>query len=629
MTGFKFNSQTARPQAEVNVDTDSESSRKPPVESGDEEPLVMGGVTFPREASARIRAMSTKERSAWDADRLRAMTDPIYLSGVLGMDLQEHPHRMLFRQLLTLRGPDFPLAELDAVHKKMVLWPRGVAKTTSVRVLMVSIILNYPNARLCFLTGGDQLAKRQLAALKLCFEKPTKRFQDLFPEFCLKSVFNKKTHHWNDINPAMGTTQQFSVPCRTTTVYAEPTFAISTPKSVKSGAHFDFLFIDDIVNDQNYQNGAALEKCYQQYLDTCPLLDPQGWIIMTGTVYSHADTYAKIQENAATVGELSVWNFSVRDCWSQGTCECGHPDIFHDRDVNIVEPHCLAADCDCKGFRSDGVKCCLFPRVKLADGRLFGHTLEFLNQQRAEMGETKFANQYENRVTAVGQQQFTEAMIGAQTVFEPSQLPPYQLSDTFIVGDLGYSIEEGRDETVLLVFKKYVGALWFFDCEAGHWGSNEFVERTLKLINKYRPKQIYYEKNQAADSLNNLLIARALDFQIYKIPIVWVPVSNQKDAKLTRISGIQALLLGKRVWLYRRMPNYDKLVKQLLRFPRSGHDDYADAMGMACEAPTGFQFESTPQQQHQHDNNWLHKLHPAMEPGDQYYDSGCGTGFCA
>jgi len=598
----------------------------------DPEPLVIAGVTLPREASVRICAMDADTKAQWDADRLRALTDPVYLSGILGMDLQEDPHRMLFRQLLTLRGPKFPLAALDAIHKKMVLWPRGVAKTSSARVLMVQIILNYPNARLCFLTGGDQLAKRQLLALKLCFERPTERFKFLFPEFCLKSVFNKKTHQWNDINPVMGTTQQFSVPARSTTVYAEPTFAISTPKSVKSGAHFDFLFIDDIVNDQNYSNGAALEKCYQQYLDTCPLLDPSGFIIMTGTRYSHGDTYERIQENAESAGELSVWAFSVRDCWSQGRCKtCGHSDVFHDRSVNVVEPPCVAAGCACKGFQSDGVKGCLFPQVEIVTGtsvKSFGHTLEYLNQRRAEMGETKFANQYENRVTASGQQQFTEAMIGAQTLFEPSQLPsPY--TDTFIVGDLGYSIDEDRDETVLWVFKRYAGALWFFDCEAGHWGSNELVERTLKLIRKYHPKEMYYEKNQGWESLNNLLIARAPDFGVNKIPIQWIPQSNQKDAKLTRISGIQTLLVGKRIWLYRHMPNYDKLVKQLLRFPRSGgHDDYADAMGMACEAPTGFQFEAVPSQQLQSVGSWLNRLHNCAPVDENYPDSGGGSGLC-
>jgi phage terminase large subunit-like protein len=603
-------------QADVKVDAADPFQEPPAAETGEDldEALTIDGIVFPREASAHIRAMSVEERAEWDTDRARAMTDPIYLSGILGMDLQEDPHQVLFRQLLTMRGRSFPLSQLDTFHKKMVLWPRGCAKTTSSRVLMAQIILNYPSVRLCFLTGGDVLAKRQLAALKACFEKPTQRFQELFPEFCLKSIFNKKTHKWQDINPVMGTTQQFSIPCRPTTVYAEPTFAISTPKSVKSGAHMDFLFSDDIVNDQNYSNAAALEKCYQQYLDTLPLLDPSGFLILTGTVYSYADVYARIQENVASTGDLSNWRISVRDCWSQGKCSCGHADVFHDRSVNVVEPPCTAEGCACKGFVGDGVKGVLFPQVKLADGRLFGYTIEWLNQQRAELGDAKFANQYENKITATSQQQFTETMIGAQTVFTPEQLPPWHMP-TYIMCDLAYSVEANRDETVFLVFKKYLGALWVVDCVAGHFGSNQLIEETLKLTMKWRPTSLFIEKNPHSwEHIQNLLIAKAPDFGVANLPIQWISQSNVKDAKLLRISGIQTYLMGKRLWLYANIPHYNRLVQQLLRFPRSGHDDLADCLGLATEAPTFFTSDPTPTQiqQTQSPSSWLRRLNPVQ-----------------
>lgn len=592
------------------------------------EPLVLDGVKFPHEASQRIRAMSRAERKKWDADRFRCQTDPIYLSDVLGMDLQPDPHEVLFKHLITCQGPKFPMSELDRFHKKMVLWSRGTCKTTSLRVCMVSVILNYPDARLCFLTGGDQLAKRQLLALKLVFEKPTDRFKYLFPEFCFTSILNKKTKEWTDVQEPLGTTQQFTVPARSSTVYAEPTFVISSARSIKSGSHYNFLFIDDLVNDQNYQNAAALEKCYQQYLDTLPLLDPTGYIVMTGTRYSFGDTYERIQENAQNAGDLSNWHFSIRDCWSQGKCSCGHSDVYHDRDVNAVEPPCMAKGCTCRGFVGDAVKACLFPRVTLPDGRLFGHTLEFLFQQKAELGEGKFANQYENRPIAEGQQTFTETMIGAQTIFQVAQLPPVT-ADTFIMGDLGYSTDEDRDETVLFVFKKFAGALWVYDCVAGHFGSNEFIQRLLMLMLKHRPKEVFLEKNYAADALNNLLIARAPEFGVFRLPITWVPQSNVKGAKHSRIANIQTMFVGKRLWLYAAMPNYDRLVRQLLRFPRSGgHDDFPDCLGMACELPLGWSTEQLPSLQQQSAGNWLRKLHGVTLADDSYYDHGAGSGLC-
>src|SRR5271170_6412163 len=156
------------------------------------EPLVLAGVAFPRVASQRIRAMDSIERQQWDLDRFRAKTDQLFLSGLLGLDLVENPHRALFNTFLKKR-PGVSMAELDPVTKRrMTLWPRGHAKTVCLRVEMVQILLNYPDARICFLTGGDHLAKLQLAALKQVFEKPKPKFLNLFPEFCLTSHQNKK-----------------------------------------------------------------------------------------------------------------------------------------------------------------------------------------------------------------------------------------------------------------------------------------------------------------------------------------------------------------------------------------------------------------------------------------------------
>src|SRR2546427_10828146 len=81
-------------------------------ESSDAESLVLNGIVFPREASARIRAMSAAERAEWDADRLRAQTDQLFLAEVMGLDLTANPHQRLFDLFLTKR-PGVPLFEQD------------------------------------------------------------------------------------------------------------------------------------------------------------------------------------------------------------------------------------------------------------------------------------------------------------------------------------------------------------------------------------------------------------------------------------------------------------------------------------------------------------------------------------
>ena len=78
--------------------TPNTPTREESVDSG--EPLTIDGVMFPREASARIRAFSAEERTAWDDARFRCRTDQLFLSDILGLDLVENPHRALFNLFL-------------------------------------------------------------------------------------------------------------------------------------------------------------------------------------------------------------------------------------------------------------------------------------------------------------------------------------------------------------------------------------------------------------------------------------------------------------------------------------------------------------------------------------------------
>ena len=268
--------------------------------------LWIDGCPFPRVAAQRIREMTPVQRADWDEARFKCKSDPLFLSDVLQFDLVENPHRMLFAQFTPMR-PGVSLAELDPVKKRRaVLWSRGHAKTVALRVAMVQTILNFPNGRLCFLTGGDQLAKLQLGALKKVFEQPTPRFLDLFPEFCLPSHQKKSSGEWSDSLDELGTQHEFTVPCRTNTVFAEPTFKISTAKKVKAGGHFDFLFVDDLVNETNIGSPKALDKCYGDFLTLVPLLEPVGYLMLSGTRYFFGDAYEQIIDQSKLAGESSL-----------------------------------------------------------------------------------------------------------------------------------------------------------------------------------------------------------------------------------------------------------------------------------------------------------------------------------
>lgn len=611
------------------------------------ENTIKENVLFPKRWTAWFGSWLQKEKDEWFAERYLCLKDPLLLGGfiepegddgvlmepipVIGMDFQETPHALLFKQFLEYKpGEHAAFGDLDLVFKKrMILWPRGLFKTSAIVVKTVQTILNYPNIRICFLTGGDQLAKRQLARIKRVFEKPTQRFQLLFPEFCLKSVLDKKTQKWEDTNPKMGNAHEFTVPARTTDIFAEPTFSISTAKSVKAGSHYDLIIIDDLVNETNYRSIKLLEKVYQDYLDICPLLEPSGFIWMTGTRYSYGDTYERIQEMAQEeekqIGK-TIWKFSIRDCWTLGCKHCSHPESWHNKDINILRPPCAHPTCSCTAFESDGVKGVLFPAVRTRDGRTIGHTLEFLEGEKIRLGEEFFSNQYENNPIAKGTQTFTETLLGAQTLHQETQLPPYASAYTFAVGDLAYVGQPDRDYSVIYLCRKFQGQIFIYDCEFGNWDSDQIAEMTCALALKHRPAIFYYERFNGWDAYNNVITSRAKEKNLEKLPIEWIKMDQSPKAKLTRIGSIKGVLQGRRLWFYASMKGYATLVKQLVKWPKLGrHDDFADCAGLVCSAPTGYEAETPPPPPSA--QNWLRRLNQSNPPDDSYADNGCGTGI--
>jgi hypothetical protein len=606
---------------------------------------------FPKQWLADFEPKSTEDKIKWYTGRWKCLKFHLYLSGfvekenkeaellglpkeyapIMGMDFQSDPHEILFSQFIQKRpGENISFTDLSQLTKKfMILWPRGLFKTSSIIVEMVQTILNYPNIRICFLTGGDKLAGRQLQRLKRVFEKPTPLFEYLFPEFCLISVMDKKTKKFQDINAVMGTAHEFTVPCRTIETFAEPTFAISTAKTVKAGSHFDIIFIDDLVNEQNYRSVKALEKCYQDYIDICPVLEPTGYIVMTGTRYSYGDTYERIQEMAKEEERLigrSIWKFSIRDCWSHGCKNCEHTDVYHNYDINVLQPPCAVIGCSCQGFEDNGSKGVLFPATRTHDGRSIGHTLEFLEGEKIRLGTEFFANQYENKPIATGSQTFTETLIGGQTLFDLKQIPPYASSFTFIVGDLAYVGQTGKDNSVLYVCRLFQGQIFIFDCLFGTWDSGQVAENTVNLVLKHRPNIMYYERFNGWEAYNTIIMAHAATKGLQKVPLEWVKGSQAENAKLIRIGSVKGPLTAKRLWFFAGMPGYQQMVQQLVKWPKLGkHDDFADCVAQVVAAPTGYQNENPPQSAST--LNWLRKLHPQAQAEDPYSDNGCGTGI--
>jgi LmbE family N-acetylglucosaminyl deacetylase len=533
------------------------------------------------------------------------------------------------------KQPGVDIALLDAnIKRRMILWPRGSAKTTFSRVEQMQWMLNYPNVRICFLSGGEAVSMPQLEALKRHFSHPSDNMVKYFPEYVMESKWNKKTSQWEDVLVKdWGTQHHFTVPCRTNFGLPEATFTLATEEAISSGTHFDIIFVDDLQNNANSRTTAALDKTHKSYLDILPLLMPQGYLMVTGTRYANGDVYQKIQTVAS---KESKWLFAVRDCYSTMCTRCGHPDVFHDRNVDAVNPPGLIPGYECAGFISNGVQGCLCPTIICKDGSQYGYTLDFLAMQKAE-SLSFFACQYLNRPELIrGAQVFTEELIKTYTILTEAQFEtqfPRNSVELFIGADLAYSgpeLGDLRDESVMLIFVKYCGQIAIRNAAFGQWNASARVDMIVNLLHKLRPRTMFIEANINHESTQLLVEAACRAAGVHQIPIVWVEPNRAKGAKSLRIENSEQVMKTGRLWLYKDMPGYDKLVKQMLDFPNCIHDDMIDCLGMCVESATkNLQLlaQMPPEMARLQKPNWLQQLSQPREP-EYGPDQNDGSRMC-
>ena len=93
-----------------------------------------------------------------------------------------------FAKLFVKKDPSKPLNKQSKIKRRMLLWPRGGAKSTFDHVDTVQWILCFPSIRILYLTAEKSLAEGFLSEIKGHFyikEDPT--WMMLFwPEFCVE-----------------------------------------------------------------------------------------------------------------------------------------------------------------------------------------------------------------------------------------------------------------------------------------------------------------------------------------------------------------------------------------------------------------------------------------------------------
>ncbi len=455
-----------------------------------------------------------------DEIRAKAKSDGLFLATkVLGYDgFCEDVHGELFDYTL---DPEKPFFEQGIPKDELLLWPRGHYKSTARVVQVIQFILNFPDIRILLMQGTKKLSKGWLGEVKSHFLGEGKsRLTEFFPEFKLVK---------------RGSVDEFTVPTRQRKHLKEPTCTISSGKSVKASQHYDLIVADDLVNDQNFQNKDVVAKVTEDFHHCQSLLDPGGFRRVSGTRYTFGDLYEQIIRSNTQGGK---WVISVKTCWAD-------------------EPNRIP----------------LFPERKLANGTTIGFSADLLDKIRADQGESTFSSQYLNKPIAAASHYFPAALMATRV-----KPVPVGLSAPVVFIDLASSRRIESDHRIILTGRMdSLGGMYVTDLAGGHYPPGELAKKIIAVCLEQRPLKVLIEKTAPAVYLAELVRIMAQEYGIV-IPIDFIEVTNNKDAKYLRIAAVAGYI--QRLWFAPGLENWDRLVEEFDHFPKGSHDDYPDTVGL-------------------------------------------------
>jgi hypothetical protein len=484
-------------------------------------------------------------------ERARAKRDDFFLANeVLGYDFVPEVHAELFA-CFPRYDAEKSWVEQSEQKDYMVLWSRGHYKTTAVVVQAIKIILNFPNIRILLMQGSVQVTQTLLAQISSHFSGQAfgSRLQELFPEFC--GV--QQEGEWN-LNKSVRkqTANRMTTPARTALQLAQATITVASPKSVKTGQHYDIGFFDDLVNESNYQNPKLLIKVQENFTLGQSLIDPGNYRFVTGTRYAFGDLYEQIvrwQEKD------HKWLIDIRDCWTDASKNL--PD-------EAKEPR--------------------FPQFRKKNGELGGFTRELLLQMQRDDTAT-FACQYLNKPVHTSKQPFNKEMLYGACV--PAKDSPW-LSQSLMMLDLASSDAPKADDSVITVGQMdALGKMYVTGIRGDQWVPFDFALNVIDMALRHRPAKIVMEKTASAVYFSDYLQMLARQKGVV-LPIDFVKVDTRADAKNMRVTGFAGVVKSGRTKFLMGLPGFDKLVEQACEFPkgRYGHDDYIDCVALLWQEIT-------------------------------------------
>lgn len=521
----------------------------------------------------------------WLARYFTWMSNPASDNGLVPLEqnIFDEEFYSPFPKLFVQKDPSKPINQQSPVKTRLLLWPRGGAKSTFDHVDTVQWILCFPDIRILYLTAEKDLAEGFVGEIKGHFYiKEDPSWMNLFwPEFCVEEG-------------KAGAKREFTCP-----VYAakktgrkEPTVYASSVGKNKAGWRYELIKADDAVSDTNSETSLLCEKISKALFLAEKLLALGGYYIdYIGTCYAEEDHYSVLISK--NIGDITVTKGIGWEFFENRTT---NSNILVGRAIQI-KPE-VAEKLRNEGrpvtYHEAGAEGCIFLLPKVMP---FNWCMADLAKD-----EKSFEGQRNQNPRTSSQVVFDKTTLLRATV--PFNLLP-RMGPVSQFWDLSFSEKKGTDycvgssvmwteEDILFPDGKKTGSRktvgYVRRVQRKRFNPFTAAQAIVQLVVTDRPFILGIEDAGGSKNLDPTIRAEAYktgDPYVISIcsNIDWVTPSNQKDAKKIRMGGLLPWLSEGRLKFANfcmdpEYPNLDVLYSEFDKCMGSHHhDDIPDNLG--------------------------------------------------
>ena len=376
-----------------------------------------------------------------DVERCKAIIEshPFFLQVYLGFDV-EWFHR---------EGLDCYVDH----QKAFWLAPRGSGKSTGAVVFVTWLALSDPKNRLPEFQNLFADAPREITPKNIRIAL-TSNSSDKAVElhWQVRALLNDErlTMLYGNLMGGRWTDHKSTTSLRDAPLLREPTFTALGLGSKVTGGHYDVVLMDDWVTEDNARTELQRRRLLDFWsLTVKPTCEPWARVLGAGTRYHPQD----LAQNVKQWVESGLWDKLLH-----------HPAIIE----------------------KNGKRFSYWPKA---------YSLKKLDEIKEEIGSAAFSTQYQNEVDILRGDFFDLEWFQNHYIWEELPAVVRKACELKTIITLDPAIKAGpkNDWSVFTVMSYAVPNFYLREVVRGQWTEDEHVEQLMKLVMKYRPREIGVE----------------------------------------------------------------------------------------------------------------------------------------